>query len=306
MKNFDRAIANVLSTINESIGYRLDGGATKITHGAQFIEACAKNMIDELVEFWQNPKNRSKLHEEDLHEALYQACDHNFIKIIKFLIEDVGLKDHINTPLRTKSDVALGVACSPTYSGSVGDVIAIEIADYLIKNGADVNHGANTSHLGRGQRVSCPLARAAISGGRYKLVEFLIKAGADVHANDEDALLSACGNGQDRTIEVLIKHGADVHINNEAPLETVIRSHEKYSKGKCMNILLSAGADFTAENPLVAYIEKFRVNESSNDDMLKALRNHYDLRTLKALIDEKRKEIHQKIQNRQFRPYKQD
>jgi len=54
--------------------------------------------------------------------------------------------------------------------------------------------------------------------GRTEDVKALLAAGADVHAQDDKALLRAAQNGQTETVTVLLKAGADVHAGNDDAL----------------------------------------------------------------------------------------
>jgi hypothetical protein len=57
-----------------------------------------------------------------------------------------------------------------------------------------------------------PLAAAA---GSIPSMEALIRAGANIHYNDEEAaLFAACGN-QVASLKYLIEKGADIHIHND-------------------------------------------------------------------------------------------
>jgi hypothetical protein len=62
-----------------------------------------------------------------------------------------------------------------------------------------------------------------ILGKRFKWgtktgIRKLIKAGADVHANNDEALRGASYNGLVESVKVLLENGADVHANNDRAL----------------------------------------------------------------------------------------
>lgn len=85
---------------------------------------------------------------------------------------------------------------------------AIDIAQILIDNGADVN---KVSPLGT------PLMNAATNAWNLEIVELLIKAGADVNAQDKDgktALFYAASSGNDDIVMSLLKAGADPDIKD--------------------------------------------------------------------------------------------
>ena len=54
--------------------------------------------------------------------------------------------------------------------------------------------------------------------GHAKVVKVLLKAGADIHARNDEALRLASKNGHTEVVKVLLEAGADVHArNDEAP-----------------------------------------------------------------------------------------
>ncbi len=55
--------------------------------------------------------------------------------------------------------------------------------------------------------------------GHYQVVDVLLKAGADVHAHDDMGLLIACRHGRYEVVEVLLNAGADVHADNDKAFE---------------------------------------------------------------------------------------
>lgn len=82
----------------------------------------------------------------------------------------------------------------------------LEVADYLIKHGADIELGAST-----------PLMEAA-QEGHLDLVKFLLENKADVHAQTQTgdtALTYACENGHTDVAEVLLYFGAELEHLSE-------------------------------------------------------------------------------------------
>ncbi|XP_057306768.1 poly [ADP-ribose] polymerase tankyrase-2-like [Hydractinia symbiolongicarpus] len=121
-----------------------------------------------------------------------------------------------------------------------GDVSRVR---FLIQNNWDVNMRDTAG------RKSTPLHFAA-GFGRKDIVEFLLDAGADVHARDDGGLIplhNACSFGHVEVTLSLLRHQADVNARdnwNFTPL------HEAGIKGKvevCI-ALLQHGADATIRN----------------------------------------------------------
>ncbi|XP_065071133.1 poly [ADP-ribose] polymerase tankyrase-2-like isoform X2 [Rhopilema esculentum] len=98
-------------------------------------------------------------------------------------------------------------------------------------------------------RKSTPLHLAA-GYNRIKIVEMLLKSGADVHAKDKGGLVplhNACSYGHYEVTELLVKHGASV---NAMDLWQFTPLHEAASKSRVevCTFLLSHNADPTVVN----------------------------------------------------------
>lgn len=103
----------------------------------------------------------------------------------------------INAQTDETQETALTLACCGGF---------LEVADFLIKAGADIEAGANT-----------PLAEAA-QEGHLELVKHLIAAGAQVNAasaTGDTPLMYACENGHTDVMEVLLEAGADLEQEAE-------------------------------------------------------------------------------------------
>lgn len=103
----------------------------------------------------------------------------------------------INAQTDETQETALTLACCGGF---------LEVADFLIKAGADIEAGANT-----------PLAEAA-QEGHLELVKHLIAAGANVNAasaTGDTPLMYACENGHTDVMEVLLEAGANLEQEAE-------------------------------------------------------------------------------------------
>lgn len=104
---------------------------------------------------------------------------------------------NINAQTEETQETALTLACCGGF---------LEVADYLIKHGADIELGAST-----------PLMEAA-QEGHLELVKFLLENKADVHAQTQTgdtALTYACENGHTDVSEVLLYFGAELEHLSE-------------------------------------------------------------------------------------------
>ncbi|RZF38209.1 hypothetical protein LSTR_LSTR005570 [Laodelphax striatellus] len=104
---------------------------------------------------------------------------------------------NINAQTEETQETALTLACCGGF---------MDVADYLIKNGAELELGAST-----------PLMEAA-QEGHLELVRYLLDAAADVHAQTQTgdtALTYACENGHTDVADLLLQYGADLEHESE-------------------------------------------------------------------------------------------
>lgn len=114
---------------------------------------------------------------------------------IRFTLALIGA--NINAQTEETQETALTLACCGGF---------LDVADYLIKHGADIELGAST-----------PLMEAA-QEGHLDLVKFLLENKADVHAQTQTgdtALTYACENGHTDVAEVLLYFGAELEHLSE-------------------------------------------------------------------------------------------
>lgn len=106
-------------------------------------------------------------------------------------------RNQINNTIRT-SFAEIGKQWNPYF---------IEIADYLIKNGANINGNK------KNRKAVMPIHLAA---SYPVLLSYLIKNGADINVQDEDGNTPLFwANGEKESIEILIKAGANKDIRNK-------------------------------------------------------------------------------------------
>lgn len=86
--------------------------------------------------------------------------------------------------------------------------------------------------------------------GHAAVVEILLKAGANVHASNDSALVAAAKAGHATVVEILLKAGADVHANNDSALVVA----DKARHATVVKILLEAGADGLEKTNWYKYI----------------------------------------------------
>ncbi|XP_062579265.1 uncharacterized protein LOC134241211 [Saccostrea cucullata] len=195
--------------------------------------------------------NRNSLNSiclSNAHTPLVIACQGGFKDIVKELINagaDISQQDlHGNAPLVTacqggnlsvmKKLVSVGVDVNQPDGRGRRPIVAacqgghLSLVQELVKAKADVNlrNGQQEVTTGeKGQRkwilttkldkeMYTPLV-AASKGGDVRLIEELVKAGADVNLQDGEGntpSVSACKEGHLSVVEKLVKAGADVHL----------------------------------------------------------------------------------------------
>ncbi|XP_059471305.1 ankyrin repeat domain-containing protein 17 isoform X2 [Neocloeon triangulifer] len=104
---------------------------------------------------------------------------------------------NINAQTEETQETALTLACCGGF---------LEVAEFLIKAGADIEAGAST-----------PLMEAS-QEGHLDLVRYLLSVGANVNATTstgDTALTYACENGHTDVAELLLQNGADLEHESE-------------------------------------------------------------------------------------------
>ncbi|XP_069599626.1 ankyrin repeat domain-containing protein 17 isoform X4 [Ranitomeya imitator] len=128
------------------------------------------------------------------YTPLMEAAREGHEEMVALLL---GQGANINAQTEETQETALTLACCGGF---------LEVADFLIKAGADIELGCST-----------PLMEAA-QEGHLELVKYLLVAGANVHATTatgDTALTYACENGHTDVADVLLQAGADLEHESE-------------------------------------------------------------------------------------------
>jgi len=86
--------------------------------------------------------------------------------------------------------------------------------------------------------------REAAARGHVEIVSLLLAAGANVHANDDEALRYAAARGHVEIVSLLLAADANVHANNDAALRYAAAS----GHAEIVSLLLAADANVHANN----------------------------------------------------------
>uniref|UniRef100_A0A669QNQ2 K Homology domain-containing protein n=1 Tax=Phasianus colchicus TaxID=9054 RepID=A0A669QNQ2_PHACC len=113
---------------------------------------------------------------------------------------------NINAQTEETQETALTLACCGGFS---------EVADFLIKAGADIELGCSTPLMEAAQEGHLELVKYLLAAGDVHDIAFL---GANVHATTatgDTALTYACENGHTDVADVLLQAGADLEHESE-------------------------------------------------------------------------------------------
>jgi len=102
--------------------------------------------------------------------------------------------------------------------------------------------------------------------GKLDFVEYLLAAGADVHAENDRALRWASDNGHTEVVKVLLTAGADVHANSDYAL----RWASGNGHTEVVKVLLTAGADVHAGNDCALRY----ASRNGHTEVVKVLKHH--------------------------------
>lgn len=226
-------------------------------------------IINNSIIFSENSKNET---------ALITASSDGYFNEVKRLVSEgtnINVRDYIRmTPLNN--------AVSRSYN---------EIAEFLIKNGADVN-AEGGFHFGSRAKLT-PLYFAAEKGNLY-LTKLLIEHGAKIEFKncfDETPLFRAVRNDNIEVIKYLLTKGANVNSKSEG--DSLL--HISLGNKKITEILILYGADINAKNkngqtPLEFLMPRKFYKSARLDEVLEIVDL---LKTVKNKIDSKDKKFEQ-------------
>ncbi len=80
----------------------------------------------------------------------------------------------------------------------------------------------------------------AIFHGHLDLIEYLLENGADVHAENDDTLLTAIGLGKLDIVKYLVEHGANIYVDGDSALKKAAQK-AIHGKPEILRYLLSVG-----------------------------------------------------------------
>ena len=182
----------------------------------------------------------------------------NIKKLEKIIVKN-GVNTYYgkNTPQSQAYDLNIFTAfrvfrSSTTPLGFAIQENNLEVVNFLIKQGADVNLDGFYGDPKFYSLERKPISLATLQGNK-EIAELLIKNGADINAGK--ALNIAAREGNKEIAELLIKNGADIDAKAEKRLsvgrETPLMSACKMGRKEIVELLIKNGADVNAKDEYV-------------------------------------------------------
>ncbi len=167
--------------------------------------------------------NKVNIDQETKNDGLILACEKGNLNIVKFLLQR-GADIHADNYYDARERY-------------------IRTGDYSdIDNLLFISEIVNSKHLG-----DMPLIKA-VKNNHYYLVDFLLQNGADIHAQDNLALIKAIHENNLQMIKLLFSHGINIGDNLVDPLNVAILTE---SVLPIIEFLVENGADLHYENDII-------------------------------------------------------
>ena len=123
----------------------------------------------------------------------------------------------------------------------------------------------------------------------FEIVEYLVGQGAKIENNGQSALCPAVAKDDVRLVEFLIKHGADVNFSSDAQLPPIHHCKFKNVVPDVFGVLLNAGANINVRDnrghAILYQLTKFRQQNINDYLRLGAVPSEADIRSFPALQD---------------------
>lgn len=218
----------------EAVVVLVEAGAdvNKWWGGRSFVVAAAENghvrMLTLLVEVGVNIR-------ADKY-AMSKAAENGYADAVRFLI-------------RAKAEYGKGILGKAAENGHVAVVSVLlkargngkqSLNMAVLKNKIIAVKTLLAARVNVNSRVPRNPLITAASVGFDKIVSLLLEAGADVHVDDDGALLAAVAKGSVTIVSLLLNAGANVHAEDDEAVNIAVRH---FLKPKIVSLLLNAGAD---------------------------------------------------------------
>jgi ankyrin repeat protein len=194
------------------------------------------DVVKHLIQRGANIHEVDKAKETLMAEVMSGGCGQSRIpgqhkEIVRLLIEngaDVNTKGGFG-------DTVLMFACEQGH---------LDLADFLLERGADINEVNNKVFLGRTALMG------AAWYGQVEAVKLLLAHDADIDAADvrkETALFKAAYQGHAGVVGILLDNGADIHARDSRGNTPLLHAASRGHAG-VVELLLDRGAEVNAKN----------------------------------------------------------
>ena len=254
-------------------------------------------LIKLLVEYglninWHNVNDGTLLEICSQQPPLYSSEDTRFFNIAKYLIEK-GADVNIGSPLMSSLRVKDGGT----------SIINSDIAELLIKNGANINYIDS-----QGKSILMEACDYKMYEDRYNLIKLLIEYGVNVNyrdkdgntalmlieisMKDEDKMMKVYEDGtvevdykadvvlsSEKIMKLLIDNGANINIRSNMGMTPLMKYSLEHNY-RLVKILLENGADINAKSEMTAF------DLASSDDikiLIKDTKNNNPQKLVKLL-----------------------
>ena len=170
--------------------------------------------------------------------VLFDACEYGNLSVVELLLEK-------GARVNNEDYQAFHIACERGH---------VAVVDLLIPQ---IIPDTTPSTLDRINRAML----AASENGHVEVVARCLQIGANVHAEQDEALRLACSGGHAGVVQLLLAHGADVHSQNDS----IASTYNDDGYGHVAELLLAHGANVAcyswrvtaeAERRLVQYVPR--------------------------------------------------
>lgn len=176
-------------------------------------------------------------------DRLFYACKYGMTKMVEFYLSSPSIRKNINE-----------IANNGIISNNKGKITVTSLFVASFLNKLEIvkillEHGANPN-IPTKNKNNFPLLISS-DKGNIKIIDFLIKAGADVNQINNDnisSVMAASYHGNIEIVKLLIENGANVRLVEKNLASPLHLSFGNNCNIDIIKLLLDAGADINAKN----------------------------------------------------------
>ena len=192
-------------------------------------------------------ENRADIHaQNDL--TLIWASENGHLPVVKYLVEhganiyaqnDLALKLAIENKHTDVVEYLKSTNSAKSNKPQISEALQNKLNQQLFENIANLEKVKYLIRQGADIHAEYDYAFLLASGkGHLETVKYLVEHGANIHAEYDYAFLMASDNGHLEIVKYLVRHGADIHAQNDSAL----RRASKYGQLLTVKYLVEQGA----------------------------------------------------------------